>query len=106
MLLFMLFMALGSAAASSQVDCVITNEECAVTDNLHQTFFGVPSIRECMDLCHDENNCTAFNYFGLESEFPTETCMLLTSCDSKLPCEGALEAQLRRTVNAPAASTM
>ena len=82
---------LHSVSPSPQVDCAIDNEECEVTDNLVHIYAGISSIQECMTLCHDDFDCIAFNYFGPESDFiPTMTCLLLSSCDTKIPCESCV----------------
>merc|ERR550539_1524843 len=68
--------------------CWVEGETCDIgPENLLSSLSGVPDVATCRQLCDDNNDCRFFSHFGAES-FPfQELCLLLSSCDSRHPCE-------------------
>ena len=70
-----------SCTCSSEVAC--HSDE----DNIIDEIMGVQTEAECQNHCLEDSLCLFYTWQSSES-FPAYSCLLLSSCEDTLPCQG------------------
>merc|ERR1719430_1278103 len=87
MIIILITLFLNSVASSPHIDCFVVNQECDITSgNIIDTFMDINSVFECIQLCQDEETCSAFTHFGSESHPLRNACLLFNECLLRKPC--------------------
>ena len=85
-----------TSVTSSQIDCFLDNQECEATaDTLIKVFLDINTAEECLTLCSDDNQCSAFTHFGSTSEPFSLACFLYSSCRSRVPCSSCTTGSIQ-----------
>ena len=73
--------------ANQNTTCFTDNLKCDTSDGTLVKMHLETTWEGCSDLCREEENCVAFNFFGPRSNFhPRDSCLLFSACERKVTC--------------------
>ena len=76
-----------AVVADQSTTCFVNNVKCDISEDTLIDVYLETTWQECSVLCQDEKKCSAFNFFGPESNFhPRNSCLLFSACFKKSPC--------------------
>ena len=68
--------------------CSVQDQACEIHENnLVASLPGVSSVKECRQLCSDEQDCSHFSHFGSTSFPIADVCVLFSACPTLHQCE-------------------
>ena len=75
------------AAAHENVTCFQDGQECEGSNDNLVDFAITTSWQECSLLCLNSTDCSAFSFYGPNSDvIPHNSCFLYSDCETKHPC--------------------
>ena len=75
------------ATAHENVTCFQDGQECELTSQNLVEAAITTNWQECSLLCLNSSGCSAFTFFGINSDIPPHnSCFLFSDCKTKVPC--------------------